>query len=414
MKSIFSRDFTLMIVGQIVSMFGNSILRFALSLYVLDITGSSAVFGGVLALSMLPTILLSPVGGVIADRVPRAKVMYVLDFLTAGLILVFDLVGRSGSIVPTAALLLCLAAIQACYQPATQSAVPLLTPTESLTQANGVVMQVYSLSNLLGPIAGGALYGFFGLGPICAVSGACFLASAVMECFLHIPFAPQKTKGGVKSALLDLRDAGKFLVGTKLVPLLTVVAGVNLFLSSLYVVGLPYYVKIYLGLSSQLYSFVEASMGLGTILGAVLTGILGQKLSFGRSWRYLGASVLSLAVICLATVSPAAPMASWLALLLAALLGMACAALFSVLAQSFLQRVTPVPLLGKVGSFVTAASTCAMPLGQGMYGLLLEWLPAWLVPLLGLAACVPLVLVAKKALAWHVEENSSSACINEG
>ena len=57
---LFSRDFTLMVAGQIISLFGNAILRFALSLYVLDTTGSAAAFGGILAVSMVPTILCSP------------------------------------------------------------------------------------------------------------------------------------------------------------------------------------------------------------------------------------------------------------------------------------------------------------------------------------------------------------------
>ena len=52
---LFTRDFTLMTVGQIISLFGNAILRFALSLHVLALTGSAAVFGGILALSMVPT-----------------------------------------------------------------------------------------------------------------------------------------------------------------------------------------------------------------------------------------------------------------------------------------------------------------------------------------------------------------------
>ena len=46
-KKLFGRDFTLMVAGQIISLFGNAILRFALSLYVLDTTGSAAVFGGI-------------------------------------------------------------------------------------------------------------------------------------------------------------------------------------------------------------------------------------------------------------------------------------------------------------------------------------------------------------------------------
>lgn len=73
---LFSRDFTLMVAGQIISLFGNAILRFALSLYVLDTTGSAAVFGGILAVSMVPTILCSPLGGVLADRVPRQRIMW--------------------------------------------------------------------------------------------------------------------------------------------------------------------------------------------------------------------------------------------------------------------------------------------------------------------------------------------------
>ena len=55
---------------------------------------------------------------------------------------------------------------------------------------------------------------------------------------------------------------------------------------------------------------------------------------------------------------------------------MACAMLFTVSAQTYLQRATPPHLLGKVASFVAAISTCAMPLGQALYGLLFDALQA--------------------------------------
>ena len=85
-KKLFHRNFCLMIIGQIISLFGNAILRFALSMYVLDLTGSAAAFGTILAVSMIPTVLLSPVGGIIADRINRRNIMVALDFTTAGLI----------------------------------------------------------------------------------------------------------------------------------------------------------------------------------------------------------------------------------------------------------------------------------------------------------------------------------------
>lgn len=152
-KTLFSRDFTLMLLGQIVSLLGNALLRFALSLYVLDLTGSAAVFGGVLAAAMVPTILLSPVGGVLADRVPRQRIMYVLDFLTAIAVWNFGMFGRGGSTLPPALLLFSLSAIQACYQPSVLSAVPLLVPGAELTRANALVTQVAALSSLLGPVS---------------------------------------------------------------------------------------------------------------------------------------------------------------------------------------------------------------------------------------------------------------------
>lgn len=396
-ETLFSRSFTLMLLGQIVSILGNAVLRFALSLYVLDLTGSAALFGGVLAASMLPTVLLSPVGGVLADRVPRQRIMYVLDFLTAVAVWNFGTFGLGGSTLPPAALLMALSAIQALYQPSVLSSVPLLVPQKELARANALVTQVSALSVLLGPVIGGMLYSFRGMRPLCLISAGCLLAAAVMECFLRIPFVPAPGHG-LKTAWGDLREAGRFLSASGLLPLLGVVAGLNLCLSSLYLVGLPYFVKITLGLSSQLYSLVEAAMGLGTILGALLVGALGHRLSFSRSWRYLLASAVSLAVMAPAVGWTGLPLASWALLLLAALSGMTAAGVFSILAQTYFQTVTPPTLLGKVGSFVTAVSTCAMPLGQGLYGMALDRLPVWLVPLLGLLACLPLIQIARRRL----------------
>ena len=71
---VWNKNFTLLVIGQIISLFGNAMLRFSLSLYVLDTTGSASAFATILAISMIPTILLSPVGGVLADRMSRRHI----------------------------------------------------------------------------------------------------------------------------------------------------------------------------------------------------------------------------------------------------------------------------------------------------------------------------------------------------
>ena len=68
-QRLFNRSFTFLILGQISSLMGNYTLKFALSMYVLEQTGSATVFATLLSAAMLPTILLSPFGGILADRV---------------------------------------------------------------------------------------------------------------------------------------------------------------------------------------------------------------------------------------------------------------------------------------------------------------------------------------------------------
>lgn len=111
-QQVFSSDFTLVVIGQIISLFGNAILHFALPLYLLRETGSSALFGVVTACSFLPMVILSPIGGAVADRVNKRSMMAGLDFFTAGLILMYALVRGLAPLVPvTVACLMLLYAV---------------------------------------------------------------------------------------------------------------------------------------------------------------------------------------------------------------------------------------------------------------------------------------------------------------
>lgn len=185
----YGKDFTLVVVGQIVSLFGNAILRFSLPLYLLRETGSSTLFGIVTACSFLPMIMLSLLGGVLADRVNKRNIMVCLDFLTAGVITVFSWLLGIVPIIPLfITVLMLLYGISGTYQPAVQASIPALVPKEKILSANAIVNQIGALANFIGPIIGGMLYGAFGIVIILKVSVLCFVLSAVMEIFIKIPF----------------------------------------------------------------------------------------------------------------------------------------------------------------------------------------------------------------------------------
>lgn len=152
MKQLFKRNFTMVVIGQIISLFGNAILRFALPLYLLRETDSSSLFGAVTACSFIPMIVFSLFGGVIADRKNKRNIMVVLDFTTAFVIFVYYAALGNVPFVPLMiAVLMILYGISGAYQPAVQASIPLLVEPDMLMSGNAVINMVSTLSGLLGP-----------------------------------------------------------------------------------------------------------------------------------------------------------------------------------------------------------------------------------------------------------------------
>ena len=158
-KKLFSKDFTLVVLGQIISLFGNAAVRFALPLYLLNLTGSSALYGTVTACAFIPAILLSPVGGIVADRINKRNIMVILDFFTSAVILLFCLLMDQAplTLLLTVTLML-LYGIAGAYQPSVQASIPVLVNQEHFMAANSVINTISSFSALTGPVIGGILY----------------------------------------------------------------------------------------------------------------------------------------------------------------------------------------------------------------------------------------------------------------
>lgn len=185
----YGKNFVLVVIGQIISLFGNAILRFSLPLYLLRETGSSALFGMVTACSFLPMIVLSLLGGILADRVNKRNIMVALDFSTAVIVAVFHVLLGTFPTVPLFIItLMLLYGISGTYQPAVQASIPALVPEDNILSANAIVNQISSLANFIGPIIGGLLYGIWGIGIILKISVLCFILSALMELFIVIPY----------------------------------------------------------------------------------------------------------------------------------------------------------------------------------------------------------------------------------
>lgn len=394
----YGKDFTLVVVGQIVSLFGNAILRFSLPLYLLRETGSSTLFGIVTACSFLPMIMLSLLGGVLADRVNKRNIMVCLDFLTAGVITVFSWLLGIVPIIPLfITVLMLLYGISGTYQPAVQASIPALVPKEKILSANAIVNQIGALANFIGPIIGGMLYGAFGIVIILKVSVLCFVLSAVMEIFIKIPFQKQPAQDKVlQIAAGDLRDSIRFLRMEKplFVQICIVIAGLNLFLSPMLTIGIPVIVVDKLHLTDGLLGLTQGMLAVGGILGGLLTVLLDKKLTPQTAYVPL---FLCTACSCLMGFGMAigqSPMIKYIILSVTGLSVTIFTTMFSIQMLAVVQAETPQHLIGKVVACIMTFIMCVQPIGQLLYGFLFECLPSQPVIIIG-ASMISLVIAVR-------------------
>lgn len=375
-KRLFHKDFTLVVIGQIISLFGNGIVRFALPLYLLNHTGSASLFGIVTALSFLPMIVLMPIGGIIADRVNKRNVMVILDFLTAALMLVLILLIRKVDLVILlTAGLMALYAIQGAYQPAVQASIPLLQGKEQLLPANAIVNQVSALANLIAPIMGGVLFGLWGLSPILVIGGICFFLSAVMELFITIPHSRVQVKKGIWEMVQgDFTESLSFIRKEKPViwKSIGIICMFNLFLGAMLMVAMPVIITQTLGMSDELYGFSQGALAAGGLVGGMMVGLFARKLDIRKIYALLLLCAGFLLPITITLWLRVPPFVSYLVISASCFLLMSVSTMVSVQILSFIQGETPPHLVGKVISCTLAFSVSAQPLGQAMYGLLFE------------------------------------------
>lgn len=379
-KHLFSKDFTLVVIGQIISLFGNATIRFALPLYLLNLTGSSALYGTVTACAFIPAILLSPVGGIVADRVNKRNVMVILDFFTAAILCTFSLFMHKVDLVPLLTITLMLFyGIAGAYQPSVQASIPALVEQDKFMAANSIINTVSSFASLTGPVLGGILYSAYGLEPVLLVCGVCFVVSAVMELFIKIPFQKQDSDGSIwKIVKIDFSESIRFIQKEKPVigKALLVVCGINLFLSAMIIVALPYLVTEVLDLqasqANRLYGFAQGALAAGGLSGGIFAGLFASRLSLQKSGNLVTACAVSVFPIGATLLLSSSGIINYIVITVCCFIVMVFSTTFSVQMMSFIQAETPQNLIGKVIAVILTIAMCAQPLGNALYGVLFE------------------------------------------
>jgi predicted MFS family arabinose efflux permease len=378
------RDFGLLWTAGLISDIGDWLLLIGLPLYVLQVTGSSLVTAAVFIAGLLPTVLVGPVAGVLADRWDRRRTLVVTSLAQAALLLPLLVVHGRGQLWVVYLVIAAEAALAQLFDPAKNALLPSLVDRDQLVSANALVGLNLNLGRLLGSSLGGVVMVTAGLRGVVIGDTVSFLAGAALIAWMRAcPAAPAPTAAAAGSVAAPDGFVRQWLDGLGVVwharqlRWSMVISAVSAVAQGLFVVLFVVFVTRILHGDGAEVGLLRGVQGIGGVLGGVLVGALGARLSAARllAWSMLAFGLLDLAMWNVPALTSAEPL--YLGAFIAA--GIVAVPVLSGL-TTLIQTGVADAYLGRVfGTFVTTFNGF-QALGMLLGGLLAD--PIGVVPVL--------------------------------
>ncbi|HXF63619.1 MAG TPA: MFS transporter [Caldilineaceae bacterium] len=273
------RGFLIFWFGQLVSLLGTSMSRFALTIWAWEITGQATALALVGFFSFAPVVLVSPLAGALVDRLPR-KVVLMFSDLAAGLasftILLLYLMGdlQIWHLYVAGAF---AGAFESFQFPAFSAAVSTMLPKEQYGRANGLYSLAESASGIAAPVLAGLLLGVIGIGGILTIDVITFAFAVSMLLFIFIPQPPQADaeEGGRGSLWREIVYGFRYIVDRRSLLGLQLLFSASNLLSGLGFVLMPAMVLARTGNDALALGTVQSFLGMGGVAGGLLLSTWG-------------------------------------------------------------------------------------------------------------------------------------------
>jgi MFS family permease len=266
------RDFRLLMIGQTLSMFGDTAMLLTLGMWAKDLSGSNAVAGSVFVALGLPT-LVAPLGGLVIDRFRRRHVMIAVDLMTAVALLGLLFVHDRSDLWIIYAVAAAYGASLVTFQSARSALLHSMVHEDELGQANGSLSTVREALRLIGPAAGAGLYAWLGGQATALLDATTFVISAIALLAMRLAEPkPTRTHGEPLTAALS-----SGLNHIRRTPVLRV--AVVCVVTAMLALGLAesvFFAVVDEGLHKPVtfLGILQSAMGVGAIAGGVLITVL--------------------------------------------------------------------------------------------------------------------------------------------
>ncbi|MGH0951129.1 MFS transporter [Bacillus mycoides] len=379
---IATRNIILMMIGKMTSLLGAGIYTFAMGLYVLKTTGSGMGFATTLICGSIPRMICGPIAGAVADRVNRRWLVIGTDLLSSLTMLIMFILatifGPSLLFIYVSAALLSICA--SFYSVSLTSSIPNLVDEERIQKASALNQTASSLSNILAPIIGGVVFGFFSIKTFFLLNSITFFLAVIVQLFIVFDLYKKELAESKEHFLTSIKEGFSYVKRQhETYGLMKIAVGVNFFASALFV-SLPYIIIKNLHLSSKQLGVVEGMLAVGMLIGAI---VLSVRKEVNNPFRSVYIGLFLFAGLSLCTVFPLLviipKVASFIYYITFMILTGISMMVVNIPMQVHMQKTTDPNYLGRVFGLLETISTAIAPLGMIVYGLLLDMLPTSIV-----------------------------------
>lgn len=271
-KPLWTKDFTIITLGTVISMFGSAVSGFAMGLLVLDYTNSTMLYSLYMVCYFLPRVIMPILVGPYLDRFSRKKVIYTLDFFSAALFTAAFFVLRTGYFNYPIFLCVCMTigAVDSVYSVAYDSFYPQLISEGNFSRAYAVSTMIYPLATTIMVPVAAYCYKVIGVAPLFLFNAVSFLIAAIAETQIstvekHIEAATQTAR----RFWSDMKDGLAYIKNEKGLLAITVYFAINTLLcSAAGVLALPWLKASDIGVEG--YAYIMAAATVGRLIGALI------------------------------------------------------------------------------------------------------------------------------------------------
>lgn len=383
-KRLFNKNYLLLWQGQFVSRLGTMVYSIVIALWLKEMaeanaatsSASGSIVGSFFMLSAIPMVLLSALGGAVADRFPRKKIIIFGDLFSGSIIIILSILlftlpsGNYWGIVAVFIVGMLLSTSGSFFGPAISASVPDLVPAKKLNTANSMGQLSMKVSTLFGQGVGPILMGVLGVPLLVLINGITYWISAVSESFITIPqVLPEKVKGVseyIKAFKNDLKEGiGYIWQNSGLKKMLLVSVFLNFFTMPI-IILLMFYVIDFLGVPKQWYGFLLSFYGIGAFIGFTSAGLV--KLKGKSRTRVLIAFMLAEPAGYILMAFMKTPIQAGALFFIGGIFN----GFVMITIMTILQLTTPSNIRGRVFGTLTTISASIAPLGMGVGGFLYD------------------------------------------